>query len=237
MSSDDIPPGSDADELVRDEPALRLRPWSAFAFVDYRFLWLSGLFILITTNLRLLSSTVWLFDETGSAAVLGLIGGVQLVVQIPALLYGGTLADRVNRKRLMSGMQASTLVVAAFIALLAVTGLLRPWHIFLSVGLTSITAVVGEPARSALMQAVVPRTHIMHAVTSNTLTFQVAAIASPLVFAGVVAMFGITPAFVMVAFTAIPVFSCRGSFARAASRRTPHPAVRCRTKLSTGSAS
>ena len=189
---------------MRDEPALRLRPWSAFAFVDYRFLWLSGLFILITTNLRLLSSTVWLFDETGSAAVLGLIGGVQLVVQIPALLYGGTLADRVNRKRLMSGMQASTLVVAAFIAFLAVTGLLRPWHIFLSVGLTSITAVVGEPARSALMQAVVPRSHIMHAVTSNTLTFQVAAIASPLVFAGVVATFGITPAFVMVAFTAIP---------------------------------
>lgn len=208
-----------------DTPPPSLRPWSAFAFADYRLLWFSGLCILLTTNLRLLSSTVWLFEETGSAAILGLIGGVQLAVQIPSLLYGGTLADRVNRKRLMSGMQAATLVVAAVIALLAVFDALRPWHIFLSVAITSVTAVVGEPARAALMQAVVPRTHLMHAVTTSTLTFQIAAILSPLFFAWVAGTFGLTPAFVMIAFTALPgvllpfLISAPGQPARTGERR------------------
>ena len=51
--------------------------------------------------LRILSTAQWLYDETGSAALAGVIGVVQLLVQIPALLWGGAPADRVDRKRLM----------------------------------------------------------------------------------------------------------------------------------------
>lgn len=225
MSQPPEPPGAGDDGLAHDEAALRLRPWSAFAFRDYWLLWFAGLGILVTNNLRLLSSTVWLYDETGSAALLGLVGAVQLVVQIPGLLYGGTLADRVNRKRLMSGMQASTLVVAAIVAVLAVTDQLEPWHIFVSVAVSGITGVVGEPARSALTQAVVPRSHLMHAVTTSTLTYQLAAIISPLVFAWVATQFGLTPAFVMTAVTALPgvllpfLIAAAGSPAARAVRR------------------
>ncbi|MGK2966294.1 MAG: MFS transporter, partial [Tepidiformaceae bacterium] len=193
MAADDDPPSGAASDLANDEAAIRLRPWSAFAFRDYRVLWLAGLSILVTNNLRLLSSTVWLFDETGSAAVLGLIGLVLLVVQIPSLLFGGSLADRMNRKHLMSGMQGATAVVAAGVAVLALTGSLQPWHIFVTTGVTGITAVISEPARSALTQSVVPRSHLMHAVTTSTLTFQIAAILSPLFFAAVASIYGLTP--------------------------------------------
>lgn len=203
MTADNEPPSDSASDLAEDEAALHLRPWSAFGFRDYRVLWLAGLGILVTNNLRLLSSTVWLFNETGSAAVLGLIGVVLLVVQIPSLLFGGSLADRMNRKQLMATMQAATMAVAAVVAVLALTGSLEPWHIFATTAVTGVTGVISEPARSALMQSVVPRSHLMHAVTTSTLTFQIAAIASPLFFGVMAAAFGLTPAFVMVAVTSV----------------------------------
>lgn len=202
--TDDEPQPPAGDGLAHDEAALKLRPWSAFAFPDYRLLWLASLAISLTSILRLLSSTVWIYEETGSAAMLGAIGAIQLIVQIPALLYGGSLADRVDRKRLMAGMQAATAATAALVAVLAVSGVLAPWHILATTAVTAVTGVISEPARSALTPAVVPRSHLMHAVTSSTLTNQVAFIVAPLGFAAVAASAGLVAAFVMVAVTAVP---------------------------------
>ena len=45
-------------------------------------------------QLRMLATVVWLYQETGSGLQLGLLGLVQLSVQLPANIYGGTLADQ-----------------------------------------------------------------------------------------------------------------------------------------------
>ena len=107
------PAASDGDGSEAVE--LRLRPWSALDYGDYRWLWAASVTWMLTQQLRLLVTAVWLFDETGSAAQLGIVGGVQLIVQVPALLYGGTMADRVDRKRLIAAMQAITFAVAQFV--------------------------------------------------------------------------------------------------------------------------
>ena len=84
-----------------------LRPWSALRFRDFRILWATGLVGVVSLWLRILVTGQWLFEETGSAAQVGLVGGVQLVVQVPALLYGGALADRLNRKQLIARVPSS----------------------------------------------------------------------------------------------------------------------------------
>ena len=77
------------------------RPWAAFTYRDYRILWV----VLLATStgfwLRILGTAQWLLDRTDSPMMVGLIGVVQLVVQTPALLWGGTLADRMDRKLLI----------------------------------------------------------------------------------------------------------------------------------------
>ena len=185
-------------------PELRLRPWSALDYSDYRWLWASSVMWMLTQQLRLLVTAVWLFDETGSAAQLGIVGGVQLVVQAPALLYGGALADRIDRKRLIAAMQAVTLAVLSALALLALTATLAPWHIYAATAIASVTTVLGQPARSALTATVVPRTHLMHAVTTNNVTQQIGSVAAPLLFALVAATAGLTPVFLLTAVVAIP---------------------------------
>ena len=66
-------------------------------------------------TLRLLSTSQWIFDETGSAAQLGILGAVQLL-QMPVVIYGGALADVMNRKVLMAMTQS-----VSFLSLLVLT--------------------------------------------------------------------------------------------------------------------
>lgn len=197
--------GSPADEGVEaDSQAHRLPAWAPFLLPDYRLFWFGSVAAVFTNQLLILVTGYWLFVTTGSSTQLGLIGVVQLVVQIPALLWGGTLADEMNRKRLMALTQGLTAAVLAVLGILAVANTLMPWHIYAAIAVLSVTTVLGQPARAAITATVVPRTHLMHAITANTLTQQVGSIVAPLLFSGVVFWWGLTTAFVVTALTAIP---------------------------------
>ncbi|MCA9826648.1 MAG: MFS transporter, partial [Dehalococcoidia bacterium] len=113
----------------------RLRPWDALRFRDYRFLWGTGLLVVISLWMRILATSQWLFDETGSEAVLGLIGLVQLFVQIPALLWGGAVADHLDRKKVMLGAQMGTFGVLLALGIMSGAGVLEPWHVYTAIGI------------------------------------------------------------------------------------------------------
>ena len=72
-------------------------------------------------ELSLLATGVWLYQETGSGIQLGLLGGVQLAVQLPAILYGGALADKWDRRKLMSYTQIISLFMISLVTLLELT--------------------------------------------------------------------------------------------------------------------
>ncbi len=95
-----------------------LRPWSAFEFRDYRILWFSGAASSITMQMRMLATVVWLYEETGSGLQLGLLGLIQLSVQLPAIIYGGTLADQVDRKKLIAFAQSFSFVLISVMAVM-----------------------------------------------------------------------------------------------------------------------
>ena len=66
--------------------------------------------MLVAMQLRMLASSQWLFEETGSAAALGLLGVIQLI-SMPLIIYGGLLADIFDRKKLMIFTQGFSFVV------------------------------------------------------------------------------------------------------------------------------
>ncbi len=152
-------------------------------------LWLSGVAQMVTMQMRMLVSGVWLYEVTGSGLQLGLLGVVQLVMQLPAILYGGALADQIDRKKLMAYTQAVSLALIGVMTVLAAADNLRPWHIYAVTAILSVASTLGSPSRSALTANVVPRSHLMHAVALNTATFQVGAVAAPLAFAAAISYF------------------------------------------------
>ena len=180
------------------------RPWAAFRYRDYRFLWAASLSVVMSRWMRILVTSTWLFEETGSAAQLGLIGAVQLVVQIPALLWGGALADRFNRKHLVALAHGVTFAVLLGMGLLDSVDLLETWHVYGGIAITAATQVVSQPAAEALTPSVVPRRFLMLAITTDTATQNAGSIIGPLIFAGVATVFGLTTAFLVAAATTAP---------------------------------
>ena len=183
-----------------------VRPWSVFLFADYRTLWLSSVAGLVTMQMRMLVTGVWLYDETGSGLQLGLLGLVQLAVQLPAILYGGALADQWERKKLISAAQSFSFIFMALATALALADALAVWHIYAVTAILGVTSVLGGPARSAITANIVPRTHLMHAVAANQATFQIGAIAAPLAFAAVIETLDAAAAFALSAAFALPAF-------------------------------
>jgi MFS family permease len=167
-----------------------------FAYNDFVFLWIASIAYQSTMQLRILVTSVWLYEVTGSAVQLGLIGGVQLIMQIPSILYGGSLADKIDRKKLIEYSQATVTVIIFVLTLLIYTDQLKASHIYLATALLSVVSVIGQPARAALVATVVKKEHLPNAVALHTATMQVASVIAPLFFALLVAFFGLKEAFV-----------------------------------------
>lgn len=185
-------------------PPKRRSSWSSLARPQYRLLWAGTVAAIITSELRLVVTGVWLYDKTGSAAQLGILGLIQLVVQIPALLFGGTLADRLDRKLLTAGTQFITLIFIGGMAALALSGQLEPWHVYIATAVLSVSTVFGNPARAALVSATVPPEEMVDAVTTNFASQQIATVIAPLGFAALAKFANINAAFVLATIVAVP---------------------------------
>lgn len=153
-------------------------------------MWAAQVTMTMAMTMRLLSTSQWIYDETGSAAQLGILGAVQLL-QMPVVIYGGALADVMNRKVLMAMTQSVSFLSLVVLTLLAFSEVLAPWHIWVVTGMTGMVNMLGSSARPAMLPRCVPRTHLTNAVTISTSTMQVAAITVPFLFGPLYIGFGI----------------------------------------------
>jgi len=177
----------------------------AFLYRDYRLLWVIMMTGSITVWMRILGTAQWLLEETGSAAMVGMIGVVQLFVQIPFILWAGTLADRMDRKKLMVFAYGVTTAALATLGFMNASDLLTPLMVYAGIGVTAATQMLVGPARTALIPVIFPQKDLMMVTLTDTASANVAAIVGPLVFALVATSMGLTAVFLMAA--AISVLS------------------------------
>lgn len=152
--------------------------------------------------MRILGTAQWLFDETGSAYLVGLIGVVQLVVQIPVTLWAGTLADRMDRKRLMTYAYSASALTMCGLGVLNQTDLLTPPLMYMAIAILSATHMLVSPARAALVPRIIPEKQLMVAVSTDTASANAAAVIGPLIFAGIAVAAGSTEVFYLAALLA-----------------------------------
>ena len=176
---------------------MQTKPWGAFLYRDYRVLWATLVSSAIVLWMRILGTAQWILDETGSAYLVGLIGVVQLVVQIPVTLWAGTLADRMDRKRLMTLAHGTTAITLLSLGILNWQDLLTPTLIYLGIAITAGTHMLASPARSALIPIVIPEKDLLLAASTDTASQNASAIAGPLLFAFVAVMTDLTIVFLL----------------------------------------
>jgi MFS family permease len=109
---------------------------------------------------------------THSAAAVGAVMAFQFLPTLLFGVYGGHLADRFPKRRILLLTQTVNAVLTALLALLTATGAVRPTHVYVFALVTGLVLVVDAPTRQAFMTEVVPPGRLRGAIAVNAAVFQ-----------------------------------------------------------------
>lgn len=118
---------------------------------------------------------------THNAAAVGLVMALQFLPTLLLGVYGGHLADRYPKRRILLLTQSINAAVTALLALLTATGAVRPTHIYVFALLTGLIFAVDAPTRQAFMTDVVPPGLLRGAISLNAAVFQSTRLIGPAV--------------------------------------------------------
>ncbi|SOD87028.1 MFS transporter [Streptomyces sp. Ag109_G2-15] len=166
-----------------------LAPWKASA--DFRRLWASGLISNFGSFLTFVALPVQLKDLTGSAAAVGAIGAVELIPLIVFGLYGGALADALDKRQLIVWTEAGQGLLSAALLLNALLPHPAVWPLYVIAALSSALVSVQRPALDSLLPRIVAHDHLPAASSLNSLRWTVGGVAGPAVAGVVVAYAGL----------------------------------------------
>ena len=154
-------------------------------------LFFSGQLIsLIGTWMQNIAQAWLVYSMTHSPVLLGAIG---FASQIPAFLaapFGGAVADRWSRHKLVIATQVSSMILAFILAGLTLTHIIQVWHVFVLAILLGIVNAFDIPGRQAFMVEMVGKEDLMNAIALNSSMFNGARIVGPAVAGILVAKIG-----------------------------------------------
>ena len=102
----------------------------------------------------------------------------------------GVIADRYPKRRVLAVTQTAMGLTAGSLGLLAVTGLVQPWHVYVIAFVFGIGTAVDAPARQAFVNEMVDRDLLPNAVGLNSAAFNLARMIGPAVAGGLIAWLG-----------------------------------------------
>jgi MFS family permease len=125
------------------------------------------------------------FDLTRSSVAVGAIGIVQFIPALVLGLIGGSLADAVDRRRLVLATSSGVTAVSAVFAVQAFAGLRQLWLLYALAAVQSTLQAIDGPARRTFLPRLVPADRVPAGVALNQLAFHISFLIGP-VLAGVV---------------------------------------------------
>ncbi|MGH9880324.1 MAG: MFS transporter, partial [Pyrinomonadaceae bacterium] len=154
----------------------RFAAFAALRYRDFRLLWLGQIVSVTGSQMQLVAIHWHVYLLTKSPLALGMIGLFRGVPLILCSLFGGVIADAMDRKRLMIVTQGVMLGSAALLTLFTISGLTSPWPIYILTGVASMATAFDIPARQALMPTLVPPQHFPNSVSLGMIVFNLATI-------------------------------------------------------------
>jgi len=195
--------------------------FAALAIPNYRRYMAGQSISLIGTWMQMVAQSWLVLTLTHSATTLGVIVALQT---LPVLLlgpYGGVIADRVDKRRLMVILQMAMGVQALVLGVLAITGAVRLWEIGALALLLGLNNAFEAPARQSFMLEMVGSESLRNAVSLNSVLVNVARIVGPAVAGVLIATVGEGPCFLFNAASFVAVVFSLSTLDRSAISPSP----------------
>ena len=193
MSSEAGSDGGDAPRDAPGPPPRSRRPGSvrrggslSYTFRSlsnpgYRLLWLAVVFWVAGSHMQSVVRSFLAYELTKSAAVLAIITAAQVIPLLALALFGGAVADRMDRRRLLQACQLATMVATLFVAVSITTNTVTWYHLLASGMVHGGVWAFMSPARQGLIKDLVGRRGLANAIALTGAGLSTVSLAAPAV--------------------------------------------------------
>jgi MFS family permease len=211
----------------------RRRTFAALSVPNYRRYFVGQATSLIGTWMQMAAQSWLVLSLTGSATALGVIVALQTLPVLLLAPYGGVIADRVDKRRLMIALQTAMGLQALVLGLLTITGSVRLWEIGVLAVVLGLNNAFENPARQSFVLEMVGADTLRNAVSLNSVQVNVARAVGPAVAGVLIATVGLGECFLINAASFVAVVASLIAMERSALHPTP-PAPRAAGQLREG---
>jgi len=171
-----------SDPSAAAEPA---RPWiqriaGALTHHDFRLVWFAALGSTIGTWMQKFAQSLLVYQLTASTFYLGLDEFLSQLPILMLMLIGGVIADRYDRRRLLTWSQYAQAFSAFALAALVFWDYVTIWHVFALSFVSGCAQAFGGPAYQSLIPSLVPRRELPNAIALNSTQFNLSRVLGPM---------------------------------------------------------
>ncbi len=176
-------------------PAGQPGPLAPLRERDYRRFFIGSLISNLGTFCQSIAQSLYIFEETRSTFLVGVVNFAQFAA-VPVLApLAGTVADRIDRRRVLIIAQSAAFLASGVLALLALAGLLSPMVVIAAATAIGITSAFAFPVGRAFAPALVTDVNLGRAVNLDSVSVNMARATGPVIGALIVDHLGVSWAF------------------------------------------
>jgi MFS family permease len=162
----------------------------------------AGQVVSLSGNWMQTVAVMWLVVQlTGSGVSVGLTAGLQFAPMLVLGAYGGVLADRFDKRRLLLVTQALMALPCLALFALTATDAIEIWMVYALVLVRGLVTAIDNPARQAFVSEIVGADRVVNAVSLNSVIVHTARIVGPAIAGVLIALVGTATVFLIDALT------------------------------------
>ncbi len=170
----------------------------------FRRLWTANIITVVGAQLTVVAVPAQIYAQTGSSAYVGLTGVFGLVPLVVFGLWGGVLADVVDRRTLLIWTTFGLIGTSTLLWLQAWSGGTNVWLLLALFSVQQAFFAVNQPTRSAVLPRLLPLSLLPAANSLNMTVMQAGAIGGPLIAGALIPVFGLSWLYLIDTLTLVP---------------------------------
>jgi len=162
----------------------------ALSNANYRRYWLGSLASVGAIQIATMAQGWLIVDKLGGSPLsVGALGAATAIPTMIVTIFGGVLADRVDRRKLIMAVSAASSLLLLLIAVLDSTNLIEIWHVVVIAAMQGLVMGFDGPVRSSYFPQLIDRKHMMSAVALGSVMWQFSRLVTP-VAGGIIIRYG-----------------------------------------------
>src|SRR6185503_9009859 len=168
---------------------------SVLAERDFRVIWTGQAISMTGTWMQAIAQGLLVLELWNSAFALGAVNFANAIPSLLVMLFGGVLADRADKRRILLWTQVTMCLLAVFVGSLILADAVQFWLILLAAAGVGIAFGYDMPAYQAFLPELVPPQRISQVVALNSSTFHGSRTVGPAIAGAVIGAFGLAAAY------------------------------------------